>query len=68
MWQLFSMVWSMAATVIIGCAMIALMVVNDFYTGTQMILTAVIGGLVALPISWWVAKKMYTMTQKPKDS
>ncbi|HJH09670.1 MAG TPA: hypothetical protein K8V12_07435 [Psychrobacter pasteurii] len=56
-WQLLSMIWGMAATVLIGVFMIAALVIG-FDDIPHIISAAVIGALVAIPISVVVTKKV----------
>ncbi|WP_019672638.1 hypothetical protein [Psychrobacter lutiphocae] len=56
-WQLLSMIWGMAATVLIGVLMIAALVIG-FDDIPHIIATAVVGALVAIPISFVLTKKI----------
>ncbi|WP_201543392.1 hypothetical protein [Psychrobacter sp. H7-1] len=56
-WQLLSMIWGMAATVIIGVFMVAALV-TGFDDIPHIISTAVGGALVAIPIALIVTKKI----------
>ncbi|PNK59967.1 hypothetical protein [Psychrobacter sp. FDAARGOS_221] len=56
-WQLLSMIWGMAATVLIGVFMIAALVIG-FDDIPHIIATAVVGALVAIPISLMLTKKI----------
>ncbi|AWT49358.1 hypothetical protein DLE54_07435 [Psychrobacter sp. YP14] len=56
-WQLLSMIWGMAATVIIGVFMVAALV-TGFDDIPHIISTAVVGALVAIPIALIVTKKI----------
>ena len=56
-WQLLSMIWGMAATVLIGVFMITALVIG-FDDIPHIISTAVVGALVAIPIAITVTKKL----------
>lgn len=56
-WQLLSMVWSMAATVLIGVLMIAALVIG-FDDIPHIIGVAIAGALIAIPVSLVVEKKI----------
>lgn len=62
---LFSAIFSIAATVLIGVLMIVLFV-NDLATAPFVIGSVVVGALVSLPIALTVTKKMSNMTGEPK--
>lgn len=55
--QLFSMIWAMASTVLIGILMIAALVLG-YDDIPQIIATAVIGALVAIPAAIVLTKKV----------
>lgn len=56
-WQLLSMIWGMAATVLIGVFMIVALVIG-FDDIPEIIGVAVAGALIAIPISVVVTKKV----------
>lgn len=56
-WQLFSMVWGMTATVVIGVSMIISLVIG-FDDIPNIISVAVVGALVAIPVAMMVTKKL----------
>lgn len=56
-WQLLSMIWGMAATVLIGVFMIVALVIG-YDDIPHIISVAVAGALIAIPISVVVTKKV----------
>lgn len=56
-WQLLSMIWSMAATVLIGILMIAALV-TGFDDIPHIIATAVVGALLAIPVALVLTKRI----------
>lgn len=61
---LFSAIFSIAATVIIGVLMIVLFV-NDLSSLTTVIGAVIVGALVSIPIALIVTKRMSTLTNAP---
>lgn len=62
---LFSAIFSIAATVLIGVLMVILFV-NELATAPFVIGSVVLGALIALPIALTVTKKMSQLTGKPE--
>lgn len=60
MWQLVSIVYTIASTTLIGCLMIAALVVG-YDEIIHIIVVCVGGAILALPISYVVAKHMYAL-------
>ena len=56
-WQLLSMVWGMAATVLIGVLMITALVIG-FDDIPHIIGVAIVGALIAIPVALMVSKKL----------
>ena len=56
-WQLLSMVWGMAATVLIGVLMITALVIG-FDDIPHIIGVAIVGALIAIPVALVVSKKL----------
>lgn len=66
---LFSMIFSMASTVIVGLMMIVLLVVSDGYNEiSQMIWVAVVGLVVSIPIAVVLTKKIGSLGSKKDNS
>lgn len=64
MWQLITLVYTMASTVVIGCIMVVLMATTDAYTGKQLIISAIVGAIISIPLSVVIGKRLYNMTQE----
>lgn len=56
-WQLLSMIWSIAATVLVG-VLIVIALVSGFDGIPQIIAASVIGALIAIPVALVVSKKL----------
>lgn len=57
MTRIFSLIYTMAAPTLAGAAVIAVLIQPD-YTAKMVILVAAAGAIVALPVSWYVAKQI----------
>jgi urea transporter len=55
--RLFAIIYSLAGPTLAGILITAALTMNMF-TSRAMIASAVIGSIVALPISWFVAKQI----------
>lgn len=60
-WPLFSMIYSMAATVIVGLLIIAALV-TGFNQIPHVQLAVVIGLLLSIPAGWYFTKKIGSIT------
>lgn len=60
---LFSAIFSIASTVIIGVLMVVLFV-NDLGSAVSVIGAVVVGAVVSLPIAWVVTKKLSGITTR----
>lgn len=62
---LFSVIFSIASTVLIGVLMI-ITFVTDKGTGVYVLASVALGFLVSLPIAWVVTKKVGHLTGNPE--
>ncbi|WP_171128669.1 MULTISPECIES: hypothetical protein [unclassified Ruegeria] len=59
MFRLASVLYSLIATAFAGSAVIAVLSAG-FVTTVAIISAALVGGLLALPAAWFVARRLYT--------
>lgn len=60
MTRLFSLIYSLASTVLVGVALVATLV-SGFVTGPAIIAAIVIGFVVAVPVAYVIAKRLHSL-------
>ena len=58
--RLFSIIFALTSTVLVGCLIIALLVIG-YDTAKPIIGATLLGFFSAMPIAWLIAGKLYTM-------